>query len=246
VASIMWVNNEIGVVQPIQKLAEQSKAAGALFHTDGVQAFGKVDVDARTTPFDMLTISGHKIGAPKGVGALYVRRGTTLAPMLHGGSQDRGRRAGTENVAFAVGLALAAELAVTERVHECARLSQYREQLERELQLLIPDAVIHGGDAPRAPHITNISIPGTNSESLLMALDLRGIACSAGSACQSGSVSSSHVLSAMGVAPELANAALRFSTGVLTDDAAIARLIDVLPKLANKARGIVSTVSAAN
>ena len=247
IASVMWVNNEVGVVQSIQKLSEQTKAAGALFHTDGVQAFGKVAVNAKSTPFDLLTISGHKIGAPKGVGALYIRRGTTVEPMLHGGSQDRGRRAGTENVAFAVGLAVAAELTVAERKHECARLLGYQQTLERELLALIPDAIVHGANAARAPHITNISIPGTNSESLLMALDLRGIACSAGSACQSGSVSASHVLSAMGVSPDLANAALRFSTGVLTDDEAIARVIDVLPKLANKARGISpAVVNAAN
>ncbi|MEP6765561.1 MAG: cysteine desulfurase family protein [Gemmatimonadaceae bacterium] len=242
IASVMWVNNEVGVVQPIQLLSEQTKAAGALFHTDGVQAFGKVDVNAKNTPFDLLTISGHKIGAPKGVGALYIRRGTVLEPMLHGGSQDRGRRAGTENVAFAIGLAVAAEMAVAEREHDCARLLAYRERLERELLSLIPGAVIHGADAPRAPHITNISIPGTSSESLLMALDLRGIACSAGSACQSGSVSASHVLSAMGVSHNLAAAALRFSTGVLTDDESINRVIEVLPKLANKARGMVPAI----
>lgn len=242
IASVMWVNNEVGVVQPIQRLSELTKAAGALFHTDGVQAFGKIDINAKNTPFDLLTISGHKIGAPKGVGALYIRRGTALEPMLHGGSQDRGRRAGTENVAFAIGLAVAAEMAVAEREEDCARLLSYRETLERQLLAFIPDAVIHGADAPRAPHITNISIPGTSSESLLMALDLRGIACSAGSACQSGSVSASHVLSAMGVSHDLAGAALRFSTGVLTDDEAIARVIEVLPKLANKARGIAPAI----
>lgn len=247
VASIMWVNNEVGVVQPIAKLAEQTKAAGAVFHTDGVQAFAKVDVNAREIPFDLLTISGHKLGAPKGVGALYIRRGTPLEPMLHGGSQDRGRRAGTENVAFAVGLAVAAEMAIAEREEECTRLLQYREKLERGIMEQIPDAIINGRDATRAPHITNVSIPGLSSESLLMALDLRGIACSAGSACQSGSVSASHVLSAMGVSVANANAALRFSTGVLTDDAAIDRLLEVLPMLVKKARsGVARTPTMAH
>ncbi|MBC8087208.1 MAG: cysteine desulfurase [Phycisphaerae bacterium] len=236
VVSIMWVNNEVGVVQPIRQLIEEAKAAGAVFHTDGVQAFAKVDVNARETPFDLLTISGHKLGAPKGIGALYIRRGTPLEPMMHGGSQDRGRRPGTENVAFAVGLAVAAELALAEKDAECARLLAFRERIERELLAQIPDAIIHGSGADRAPHITNISIPGLSSESLLMALDLRGIACSAGSACQSGSVSASHVLSAMGVSVDNANAALRFSTGSLTDDSAVARLIEVLPMLARKAR----------
>lgn len=237
VASVMWVNNEVGVIQPIKRLAEHTKAAGAVFHTDGVQAFAKVDVNARDIPFDLLTISGHKLGAPKGIGALYIRRGTPLEPMMVGGSQDRGRRAGTENVAFAVGLAVAAELAVTERERECTRLLAFRERFERGLLAQIPDAVIHGAGAERAPHISNVSIPGISSESMLMALDLRGIACSAGSACQSGSVSASHVLSAMGVPVDMANAALRFSTGMLTDEAAIDRLLEVLPLLANKARG---------
>ncbi|MEP6832760.1 MAG: cysteine desulfurase family protein [Gemmatimonas sp.] len=244
VASVMWVNNEVGVIQPIKKLAEHAKASGAVFHTDGVQAFGKVDINAREIPFDFLTISGHKLGAPKGVGALYIRRGTALEPMLVGGSQDRGRRAGTENVAFAVGLAVAAELAITEREHECARLLAFREQFEHGILNAIPGAIIHAASADRAPHITNVSIPGISSESMLMALDLRGIACSAGSACQSGSVSASHVLSAMGVSIPLANAALRFSTGVMTDAAAIARVLEVLPMLANKARGQVTTGKA--
>lgn len=237
VASVMWVNNEVGVIQPIRQLAEYAKSAGAVFHTDGVQAFAKVDIDARDIPFDLLAISGHKIGAPKGIGALYIRRGTPLEPMLVGGSQDRGRRAGTENVAFAVGLAVAAELAVAGRERECARLLAFRQVIERELVEQIPGAVINGFASDRAPHITNISIPGVSSESMLMALDLRGIACSAGSACQSGSVSASHVLSAMGVSVEMANAALRLSTGTLTDDTAIRRLLEVLPMLAAKARG---------
>lgn len=242
VASVMWVNNEVGVIQPIKRIAEHTKSAGAFFHTDGVQAFAKVDVNAREIPFDLLTISGHKLGAPKGVGALYIRRGTPLEPMMVGGSQDRGRRAGTENVAFAVGLAVAAELAVTEREHECTRLLALRERFEQGILSRIPDAIIHGASAERAPHITNVSIPGISSESMLMALDLRGIACSAGSACQSGSVSASHVLSAMGVTVDMANAAIRFSTGMLTDEAAVDRVLDVLPTLANKARGTGSSV----
>lgn len=244
VVSVMWVNNEVGVIQPIKELAEQAKAVGAVFHTDGVQAFAKVDVNAREVPFDLLTISGHKLGAPKGIGALYIRRGTPLEPMMHGGSQDRGRRPGTENVAFAVGLAVAAEMAVAGREAECARLLKFREQIERELLAQLPDAIINGAGASRAPHITNISIPGLSSESMLMALDLRGIACSAGSACQSGSVSASHVLSAMGVSVDNANSALRFSTGMLTDEAAVARLLEVLPMLAKKARGNSATPSS--
>ncbi len=236
VASAMWVNNEVGVMQDVPTLAAQAKGAGAVFHTDAVQAFGKVSIDARTTPFDLLTISGHKFGAPKGIGALFIRRDTPLEPMFHGGSQDRGRRPGTENVAFAVGLATAAELLLAEHEAEHARLSTMRAMLEQGLRERIPDVIIHAAGAPRAPHITNISIPGTSSESMLMALDLRGIACSAGSACQSGSVSASHVLSAMGVSPDIANAALRLSLGCLSTDADVQRTLDVLTTLAEKSR----------
>lgn len=236
IASAMWVNNEVGVIQDVPALAAQAKTAGAVFHTDGVQAFGKVAIDARTQPFDLLTLSGHKIGAPKGIGALYIRRDTPLEPMLHGGSQDRGRRPGTENVAFAVGLATAAELVLAEHAAEQARLLALREALEQGLRARIPDVVIHAADAPRAAHIVNVSIPGTSSESMLMALDLRGIACSAGSACQSGSVSASHVLSAMGVAPALANAALRLSLGCLSTPDDVPRTVEVLATLADKSR----------
>ena len=238
VASAMWVNNETGVIQPIEVLAVAAKSCGALFHTDAVQAYGKVAIDAKKTPFDLLTISGHKLGAPKGIGALFIRRDTSLSPLLHGGSQDRGRRPGTENVAFAVGLACAAELALAEHDAECARLVELRDLFESLVRARVPDVVIHGEHAERAPHVSNMSVPGTDSESMLMALDLRGIACSAGSACQSGSVSSSHVLSAMHVSPQVANAALRFSLGCLSDEAQIRRVADVLSTLSAKARGL--------
>ncbi len=237
IASVMWVNNETGVLQNVPALAAHAKAAGAVFHTDAVQAFGKVEIDTKSTPVDLLTLSGHKIGAPKGIGALFIRRNTPLERMFHGGSQDRGRRPGTENVAFAVGLATAAELIITEHVAEGARLGAMRDALEARLRERIPDLVIHGAGAPRAPHICNLSIPGTDSESMLMALDMRGIACSGGSACQSGAVSSSHVLSAMGVPPMVANAALRLSLGTLSDESTIDRVVTVLAALAVKARG---------
>jgi cysteine desulfurase len=236
ICSVMWVNNEVGVLQDVASLAACAKARGVVFHTDAVQAFGKVEVSARTTPFDLLSISGHKIGAPKGIGALFIRRGTPMEPLMFGGSQDRGRRPGTENVAMAVGLARAAELAVAERAHEWARLEAQRDRLEAALLARIPDAVIHGRGSPRAPHIVNVSVPGVDSESMLMALDLRGVACSAGSACQSGSITPSHVLSALGVAPDLAGAAIRMSLGALTTDAAIDRVAELFPTLVAKAR----------
>jgi cysteine desulfurase len=236
VCSVMWVNNEIGVLQDVASLAKRARSRGVVFHTDAVQAFGKVEVDARTTPFDVLSISGHKIGAPKGIGALYIRRGTSLEPLMFGGSQDRGRRPGTENVAMAVGLARAAELAVAERAHEWAKLEAQRDRLETAILARIPDAVIHGRGSPRAPHITNVSVPGVDSESMLMALDLRGVGCSAGSACQSGSISPSHVLSALGVPPDVAGAAIRMSLGALTTDACIERVAELFPMLVEKAR----------
>jgi cysteine desulfurase len=236
--SVMWVNNEIGTIQPIDELAQHAKSVGAIFHTDAVQAFGKVEVDARKTPFDFLAISGHKIGAPKGIGAMFIRRGTPLEPLFFGGSQDRGRRPGTENVPYAVALATACELTVAEHAAECARLERLRDRLEAAILASIPDAVVHGRGAKRATHVLNVSIPGTDSESMLMALDLQGVAASGGSACQSGSIEPSHVLRAMGIRGDIAGAAIRMSVGALTTDAAIDRVIQVFPALALKARGL--------
>lgn len=236
VCSTMWVNNEIGTIQPVPELAKRAKEGGAFFHTDAVQAFGKIPIDAQKQLFDFLSISGHKFGAPKGIGALFIRRGTEIEPLMHGGMQDRGRRPGTENVAAAVGLAVAAEITLAESEAHCARLAKLRDRLEAGILAKIPDAVVHGCGAERAPHVLNLSVPGTDSESLLMALDLRGIAASGGSACQSGSITPSHVLTAIGVPSELASAAIRFSLGRLTTDSCIDRVIDVFPALAAKAR----------
>jgi cysteine desulfurase len=236
ICSIMWVNNEIGTIQPIPELAADAKSKGAVFHTDGVQAFGKVKIDAATQHFDLLSMSGHKIGAPKGIGALFIRRGTKLHPLFHGGMQDRGRRPGTENVAYAVALATAAELTIAECDRECDRIRALRDRLEANILAKVPDAVVHGRGANRAPHVLNISVPGTDAESMLMALDLQGIAASGGSACSSGSVTPSHVLSAIGVKPDLASAAVRMSLGSLTDDAGVDRVAEVFPALVAKAR----------
>ena len=236
--SVMWVNNETGVIQPVEQLAELTKAAGGVFHSDAVQAFGKVEVDARKVPFDFVSVSGHKVGAPKGIGAFYIRRGTPLEPLFFGGTQDRGRRPGTENVAFAVGLARAMELALAEREAHWTALEALRDRLEAALVARVPDAMVHGHGARRAPHILNVSVPGTDSESLLMALDLQGVACSSGSACQSGSVSPSHVLAAMGVRADLASAAIRMSLGSLTTAPDIDRVAELFPALIAKARGL--------
>ena len=240
ICSVMWVNNEIGTVQPSAEIAAHSKSAGAIFHTDAVQAFGKVEIDARKTPFDFLAISGHKIGAPKGIGAMYIRRNTPLEPLFFGGSQDRGRRPGTENVAYAVALATPAEFTLAEHEREAVRLAALRDRLEAAILAKLPDAIIHGREGKRAPHVLSVSVPGTDSESMLMALDLQGIACSGGSACQSGSVGASHVLAALGLKAAVANAAVRMSLGSLTTDACIDRDSEVFPALALKARGLAS------
>lgn len=246
VVSAMWVNNEIGTVQPIAELVAIAKSRDAVFHTDAVQAFGKVEIDARTVMFDALSLSGHKIGAPKGCGAMFVRRGTILESLFHGGTQERGKRPGTENVAAAVGLAKAAELTCSEREQETRRLLALRERLERGIRSRVPDAVIHGADAPqRAPHIVNVSVAGTDSESMLMALDLQGIGCSAGSACQAGSSSPSHVLSAIGARRDLVNSAIRMSLGALNDEQSVDRVIEVFAKLVQKARGATPAYAAA-
>ena len=244
VASVMWVNNEIGTVQDIARFADVAKSRDVLFHTDAVQAFGKVHIDAGKVPFDALSLSGHKIGAPKGCGAIYIRRGTVLESLFHGGSQERGKRPGTENVAAAIGLAKAAEMTCAEREAECRRLEALRQRLERGILAKIPDAVIHGaGAAHRAPHIVNVSVPGTDSESMLMALDLQGIGCSAGSACQSGSASPSHVLSAIGAPRDLINAAIRMSLGSMSTEETVDRVVEVFARLAQKARGLAAVSS---
>lgn len=237
--SVMWVNNETGVIQPIAELGALAREVGATFHTDAVQAFGKMPIDVRTLPVDLLSVSGHKFGAPKSIGAVFVRRGTPLAPLFFGGSQDRGRRPGTENTPYAVALATAMQLAVREQTREVARLRALRDRLEQSLVACVPDLLVHGRTAARVPHLLHVSVPGATSESLVVALDLRGVAVSSGSACQSGSVTPSHVLSAMGVSPALGAAAIRLSVGSLTTDAHIDRVVAIFPDVVRTARQMV-------
>ncbi len=238
IVSVMWVNNEVGTQQPVAAIAARCSDAGVLFHSDAVQAFGKVPVSLRDVTCSLLTISGHKIGAPKGVGALIVRDRNAVEAIIHGGGQQFGIRPGTENVPGIVGLGVAARLAVQEQQALATRLGALRDELERRLLALVPDAVIHGWQGDRAPHISNASIPGTDSEALLMHLDLAGIACSSGSACSTGAVEPSHVLTAMGVPRDLGVAALRFSFGKdsgLDDVEAVAA---ALPKIVEKVRSL--------
>src|SRR6266568_731401 len=194
VVSVMWVNNEVGTLQPVEALATRCCEASVPFHSDAVQAFGKVPVSLRDVNCTFLTISGHKIGAPKGVGALIVRDRKAVEAIIHGGGQQFGIRPGTENVPGIVGLGVAARLAADEQQALATRLNELRDELERRLLAIVPDAVINGWQGERAPHISNVSIPGTDSEALLMHLDLAGIACSSGSACSTGAVEPSHVL----------------------------------------------------
>ena len=238
VVSVMWVNNEVGTIQPIARLAERCRAAGVCFHTDAVQAFGKIPLSVRDVPATLLTISGHKIGAPKGIGALVVRDRRAVEAIIHGGGQQFGLRPGTENVPGIIALGRAAELAAAEQAEEADRLQALRDDLEARLTALFPDARVNGREGTRASHVLNVSFPGTDSEAMLMHLDLAGIACSAGSACSTGSVEPSHVLTAMGVPHDLGVAALRFSFGRTSEAADVEALTAVLPRIVAKVRSL--------
>ncbi|HEX9283845.1 MAG TPA: cysteine desulfurase family protein [Gemmatimonadales bacterium] len=244
VASVMWVNNEVGAVQPVAALAARCRAAGVPFHSDAVQALGKIPVSLRDVGCTFLTISGHKIGAPKGIGALVVRDRHALegGAIIHGGGQQFGLRPGTENVPGIVGLGRAVELAAAEQADFARRVAALRDELERRLLVVVPDAVINGWQSERAPHVCNVSIPGTDSEALLMHLDLAGIACSSGSACSTGAVEPSHVLTAMGVPRELGVAALRFSFGKENTAEDVEAVVGALPKIVEKVRALAAVL----
>ena len=236
--SVMWVNNEVGTVQPIARLAERCRAAGVCFHSDAVQALGKVPLSLSDAGCTLATISGHKIGAAKGVGALIVRDRGAVEAIIHGGGQQYGIRPGTENVPGIVGLGRAVELAAAEQAESATRLGALRDELERRVLAIVPDAVINAWQAERAPHVSNISIPGTDSEALLMHLDLAGVACSSGSACSTGAIEPSHVLTAMGVPRELGIAALRFSFGKENTVEDVDAVVGALPKIVEKVRAL--------
>lgn len=226
VVSVMWVNNETGVIQPIAEIAARCHAAGVQFHSDLVPAFGKVPLDL--APLDLASVSAHKIGGPKGVGALIVREGAAIEPLQHGGSQQRAVRPGTENVAGIIGMGCAAALASQERVEEQGRLTLLRDDLLARIRATIPDVHVTGEKAPRAPHILNLQLPGVEVDALLAQLDLAGVAASSGSACTTGSVEPSHVLTAMRVPRDRAVAAIRLSLGRTTTAQEIERAAAVL------------------
>ncbi len=243
VVSVMWVNNETGVLQDIPTIAERCQRAGVPFHTDAVQAVGKVSCSSRDLPVTLMTISGHKIGAPKGIGALIARNADVLEPLLHGGGQQLGIRPGTENLSGAVALGVAVELAVAELADAARATGALRDDLERRLKAALPDLRVNGAEAVRAPHISSLGAPGADSQSLQMHLDVAGIACSGGSACSTGSVTPSHVLTAMGVAPEIAIASLRFSFSTRNTARDVDRVVEEFPRAVSKVRELTEKLS---
>jgi cysteine desulfurase len=238
--SVMHANNEIGTIQPIAELARLAHERGALFHTDAVQSAGKVPIDVKTLGVDLLSLSAHKFYGPKGVGAIWIRRGLRLLPIMTGGKHERNRRAGTENVAGIAGMGLAAQLARTKMADEAARLAPLRDRLERGVLAAVPGTQVNGAREPRVANTTNISFERVEAESLLIALDLEGVAVSTGSACSSGTLEPSHVLKAMGFPAHRTQNSIRFSLGAATTEADVDRVIAVLPGIVEKLRSLTA------
>jgi cysteine desulfurase len=236
--SVMWVNNETGMILPVGEVAEVVADCGGTMHTDAAQALGKVPVDVRDVPVDLLSATGHKLYGPKGMGLLFVRDGAPHAPLLHGGGQERGLRPGTEDVAGAVGLARALRLAVEELHAEAPRLAAMRDELASKLRERIADVRINADDAPRAPHVLSVGVPGVkDGAALLMALDLEGVAVSGGSACLSGGSKRSHVMAALYGADD-PHATIRFSFGRATVPSDIERAAEATARVVARARAV--------
>jgi cysteine desulfurase len=236
--SVMHANNEIGTIQPIAEIARLAHERGALVHTDAVQSVGKVPVDVRALGVDLLSLSAHKFNGPKGAGVLWVRRGTRVQPILTGGKHERNRRAGTENVPAIAGLGVAARLAVDKLATEGTRLGALRDRLEAGILGSVPGTAVNGTPSMRVPNTSNISFDRVEAESLLIALDLEGIAVSTGSACSSGTLEPSHVLRAMGFPAHRTQNSLRFSLGLFSTEEEVDRVVEVLPRLVEKLRGL--------
>ena len=242
--SVMAANNETGVVQPVAEIGAVCAERDVAFHTDAVQVAGKLPIDARAWQTTYLTVAAHKFYGPKGAGALYVKRGAKTSPILFGGEHERGRRAGTENVPAIVGMGRAAELALEDLPTLPPRLAAMRDRLEQGLLARVPQAVVHGARAPRVANTCHISFPGAEGEHLILTLDMKGIACSSGSACKSGSSHPSHVLLSMGVPAAVAQTAVRMSLGRLTTEAEIDFVLEVVPPLVQKLRAGSPTFAA--
>jgi len=242
--SVMHANNETGVIQPVGEIAAIAREAGVLFHVDGVQAAGKIPVDVKTLGVDLYSISGHKLYAPKGVGALYVRQGTPLHSIHFGGRHERERRPGTENVPGAVALGTACESALKHLAHESVRLIALRDRLEAGILDRIPSSGVNGRRSARTPNTTNIYFDGVEGEAIVISLDLKGFAVSSGSACSSGAVEPSPILLAMGLAPERARASLRFSLGGSNDQPQVDALIDAVTESVAQLRRLSPSYTA--
>jgi len=238
VVSVMHANNEIGTIQPIAELAAVAHERGALFHTDAVQSAGKIPIDVRALGVDLLSLSAHKFNGPKGAGALWVKRGTRMLPILTGGKHERNRRAGTENVPAIAGFGTAALLAAGKLTAESVRLAALRDRLEAGILRSVPGTAVNGTVRPRVPNTTNISFDRVEAESLLIALDLEGVAVSTGSACSSGTLEPSHVLKAMGLPAHRTQNSLRFSLGLYSTDEEVDFVVGVLPRLVEKLRAL--------
>ena len=236
IVSLMWANNETGVIFPVEEAAQMAKDRGILFHTDAVQAVGKIPIDLKNSAIDMLSNSGHKLHAPKGIGVLYVRKGTKFSPFLIGGHQEQGRRGGTENTASIVALGKACELALNRMEEENTKVKSLRDKLETELLKRVPNSRINGGGAERLPNTTSISFESIEGESILLLMDEFGICASSGSACTSGSLQPSHVLRAMGVPFTMAHGSVRFSLSVYNTEEEIDFVVDKLPPIIEKLR----------
>jgi cysteine desulfurase len=236
IVSIMWANNETGVLFPIEEIAAICQGHGVLFHTDAVQVAGKLKIDVQALGVDFLSLSAHKLHAPKGIGALYVKRRTPFQPMIIGGLQERGRRAGTENVPYIVGFGRAAELAAENIQDEDTRVRRMRDYLEEEILKTVPDTVRNGSRQHRLPNTTNIGFGGVEAEAILLLLNQLDICASSGSACTAGSIEPSHVLSAMGLPPDLARSSVRFSLGKYNTDHDIEYLLEHLPRVIQRLR----------
>ena len=236
--SVMHANNEIGTIQPIAAIAAVAHERGALMHTDAVQTAGKIAIDVRALGVDLLSLSAHKFNGPKGAGVLYIKRGTRMQPILTGGKHERNRRAGTENTPAIAGMGVAALQAAQKLDEEAARLAPLRNRLEAGILASVSGTAVNGGASPRMPNTTNISFERVEAESLLIALDLEGIAVSTGSACSSGTLEPSHVLKAMGFPVHRTQNSLRFSLGLFSTEEEVARVIAALPRLVEKLRSL--------
>ncbi len=234
--SAMWGNNETGTLFPVAEIGAIARKHKVRFHTDAVQAVGRVSVDVQVAGVDLLTISGHKFGAPKGIGALFVRKGTGLTPLIHGGHQERNRRAGTLNVPGIVGLGVACELALSDLVDQVPRVRALRDRLEQGILSRIPEVQVNGHREQRLPNTLNVSFAYIEGEAILLFLDMKGVAASSGSACMSDSFGNSHVIEAMGVDPMMANSNIRFGLGPDIDDQDIDFLLEILPPIIQKLR----------